>query len=149
MTAYRGRQRTSSAVGRVPWSTDLVIVAAAVVSALVAWLFMARLAGVNLTVATGDTVQDVGGLAVAVSAGVGALVGVVGLRGLERLTPQALRIWTAVAVLVAVGSLLGPLSATTVTATATLIGLHAVVAGVVIVAARRSRRRNSPPWAAA
>lgn len=139
MAADREEQR-----GRVPWSTDLVIVVAAVVSVLVAWLFMARLTGVELTVSTGDTVQDVDGLAVVVAAAAAALAGVAGLRVLERLTSKALPIWTVVAVLLAVGSVLGPLSATTAAATATLIGLHAVVAVVVIAAARQSRRRHSP-----
>ena len=59
MTADRGRRRTPSVAGPVPWSTDMAIVAAAVISSLVAWLFMARLAGVELTVSTGVAVRDV------------------------------------------------------------------------------------------
>lgn len=149
MNTEREGQLPSTGTSRVPWSTDLVIVAAAVISALVAWLFMARLAGVELTVSAGNTTQEVGGLAVALTATAAALAGVAGLRVLERLTPRALPIWTVAAVLLAVGSVLGPLSATTAVAAATLIGLHAVVAVVVIVAARRSRRGHWPSWRAA
>jgi hypothetical protein len=58
---------------------------------------------------------------------------------LERLTASVLRIWTAAVLAALLGSLLGPLEAPTAAAAGTLIGLHAVVAVVVLVAARRLR----------
>lgn len=124
---------------RVPWSTDLAVVAAAVVTALVDWLFVARLADVDLAVRQGDTVRHVGGAAVAVTAGLAALAAVGLVRVLERRSATALRTWTVVAVVVFAVSLLGPLGAETRAAGGALLSLHAVVATVVIGAVLRSR----------
>lgn len=126
----------------VRWSTDLVVVGAAIACALVAWLFTAGLAGVDLAVVQGDQLRQIGGLAVAITAGVAATAGVISLRILERLTSKAVTVWTWAAVVVTLGSLLGPLSATSAAATGMLACLHGVVAAVVIVALRRSRRRS-------
>ena len=125
-----------------PWSTDLVAVGAAVVCAMFTWFFVAQLADLELTVQRGDEVQRVGGGAVALAAGVSALLGFVCLRILERATSSALGIWTVLVTVVALLSLVGPLSATTVPATGALMSLHAVVTAVVIAAAQTSRRRR-------
>lgn len=122
----------------VPWSRDLVVVAAAVVCAWVTWWLAVTAGGVDLVVSAGPGVQRVEGAAVAISAGVGALAGMLTLRALEARTSRALRIWTVLAVLALLVSLLGPSSALTPVSKGTLVGLHAVVA-VVVVAAHRSR----------
>jgi hypothetical protein len=124
-----------------PWSADGWGVVAAVVSAMVAW-GSARLADVELAVERGGDVQAIGGVAVALVAGVSALLGLTTLRLLERRTAMALPAWTGLAVLVTLVSLLGPLGATTAAGTGALLSLHGVVAGVVIAAAHSSRRRR-------
>jgi hypothetical protein len=125
-----------------PLSADGWGVVAAVVSALVAW-GSARLADVELAVERGGDVQEIGGVAVALVAGVSALLGLTTLRLLERRTSLALPAWTGLAVLVTLVSLLGPLGATTAAGTGALLSLHGVVAGAVIAAAHASRRRRS------
>jgi phosphatidylserine synthase len=126
-----------------PWSTDAVGIGAAVVCALVTWFCAARLADVDLTVRQGDETMTVGGLAVAVVAAGCALLGFATLRLLERATDRALPVWTVVAVVVALLSLLGPQAATTADARSALMSLHGVVAAVVIAAALTSRRRRA------
>lgn len=127
------------AARRTPWATDLAIVAAAVVTALVDWVFVVRLADIDLAVQQGDTVRHVGGAAVALTAGATALAGVALLRFVERRRPQPLRLWTVVVLVVLAVSLLGPLGAQTLAAGGALLSLHAVVATVVLVAGTRSR----------
>ena len=125
-----------------PLSADGWGVVAAVVSALVAW-GSARLAGVELAVERGEDVQVIGGVAVAVVAGVSALVGLAVLRLLERRTSKALPVWIGLAVAVTLVSLLGPPGATTPSGTGALLSLHGVVAAVVVAAALASRRRRA------
>jgi Family of unknown function (DUF6069) len=127
-----------------PLSADGWAVVAAVVSALVAW-GSARVADVELAVERGGDVQEIGGVAVAVVAGVSALVGLAFLRLLERRTSKALPVWIGSAVSVTLVSLLGPLGATTAAGTGALLTLHGVVAGVVIAAAVASRRHRRAP----
>lgn len=129
---------------RVPWITDLSIVGAAAVCALVAWLCLAQFAGVDLEVDSGGTVREVGGLAVVATALLVSLVGIVLLRFLESRGSGGLRTWTIVALVVTMLSFLGPLGATTAAATGVLLALHAIVATVVIVGARRSRTAFAP-----
>lgn len=124
---------------RVPWITDLSIVGAATVCALLVWLFLGELAGVDLKVDSGGTVREVGVVGVVATAFLAALVGVLLLRFLESQSAGGLRTWTIVAVVVALVSFLGPLGATTGAAKGVLLALHAIVATVVIVGARRSR----------
>lgn len=124
---------------RVPWLTDLSIVVGATVSSLVAWLCLAQLAGVDLEVGSGGSVREVGGLAVAVTALLTSLVGVLVLRVLESRGTGGLRTWSVVAVVVTLVSFLGPLGATTGAAKGALLALHTIVATVVIVGAHRSR----------
>lgn len=131
--------RTQQRRSRVPWTTDLATAWAAVVCALVLWVATAALGGVDLEVRTGDTLRQVGGVAVAVAAAVGGLLGIVLLRLLERTTSRALTIWTVVAVVGALVSLLGPLGATTTSAMGTLVAMHAIVAVVLLAGAHRSR----------
>lgn len=137
MTNVVTKQRTRQSV---PVLTDVVIVGAAVLCALITWFLAVWLGGVDLVVNTGAGDQQVGGVSVAVTAGVAALVGLIVLRILERITGKALPIWVVLAVVVTLVSLFGPLAATTAAAMGTLLTLHGVVAAVVIVAAIRSRR---------
>lgn len=125
---------------RVPWRVDLATAGAAGVCATIAWLFVAVLPGVALVVSTGTGTRTVSGVAVAVTSAVAALVGMLGLRVLERLTRRALGVWTALVVLVALLSLLGPLGAVTTVAAWALVSLHGVVTAVVLAAGHRSRR---------
>lgn len=122
------------------WTNDLVIVAAAAVCALITWAFAAPLGGVDLEVVTGDEQRTVDGVAVAVVSVLAALVGILALRILERSTDRALGVWTVIAVVVALVSLLGATAAASPAAMGTLMALHGVVAAVVIVGAVRSRR---------
>jgi hypothetical protein len=98
------------------------------------------LPGVALVVRTGAGTQAVGGVAVAFSAAVAGLLGMLALRVLERFTHRALGLWTVLVLLVALASLVGPLGAVTTAATLALVSLHAVVTAVVIAAGHRSRR---------
>ena len=68
--------------------------------------------------------------------------GLIVLRGLERFGSRGLRAWTVIALAAAALSALAPLSVTPVETRGTLLGLHGVVAAVVIVGARRSRRSS-------
>jgi len=127
---------------RVPWTTDLVIVAAATICALVTTAITTGPGGVRLEVALGGTVQRVDVVSVVVVSALAALVGVLSLRLLELATVRALPLWTGGAIAVALVSMLGPLAGTSPAAVGTLAALHAVVATVVIVASLRSRRRR-------
>lgn len=126
------------------WSDDLVAVGAAVLCALVTWFVTGYLANLELTVQRGSEIQRVTGLSVALVAGICALAAYVVLWALERATVWALRIWTVLAVVVTLISLLGPMAATSPAAKGTLIALHTVVAAAVIASAHRSRRRRRP-----
>lgn len=123
----------------VPWSTDLVIAAAAVICAMFLWLSAVQLGGVDLVVGSDDEVRHISGVAVALSAGVAAMLGLIALRGLQRFMSNAIQVWTGVVVLVTALSALGPLSATSSDVAGTLLGMHGVVAAVVLVGAWRSR----------
>ncbi len=138
MTTTTDLKNTTTA-RRVPRRVDLVTAAAAAVSALVAWLFLAVLPGVELEVRTGTGLQTVGGAAVALSAAASAFVAMVALRVLERFTRRAPGTWTVLVVVVALVSVLGPLGAVTTTATLALVALHAVVTAVVMAAGYRTR----------
>lgn len=126
-----------------PLWTDLVIVGAATICALVAWL-TTRLSGVDLTVQVGGGLQHVTGLSVAITAIVASALGLVTLRIMERLMQRPLKWWTILVVAVTLVSAMGPLGATNLAAMGALIGLHAVVAAVVLVAAWRSHRAWTP-----
>jgi hypothetical protein len=123
----------------VRWFTDLAAILAAAVCALVTWFFVVKLPGVDLTVETGGELHqvEVGDIlcATLVSAAAGFLL----LRVIERRMDKPLRLWSIIAVVVAVVSMAATRSALTGTATLALITLHSVVAAVVIAAAWRSR----------
>jgi hypothetical protein len=124
---------------RIPWRVDLATAAAAATCAVTAWLFVAVLPGLHLVVRTGADTLTVGGVEVALSAAAAGFVGMVTLRILERFTHRARALWTALVLLMAVLSLVGPLGAVTTAATWALVSLHAVVTAVVLAAGYRSR----------
>ncbi len=125
------------------WSTDLVGAAAAVGCSLVTWAIATQVVGVELTVEVREEVRRVSGPAVAIAAAGSAILGFLTLMILERITPYALSLWTALAIGFLAVSLLGPAAGTTSSARGTLIALHGVVAAVVLATAHRSRRRSS------
>ncbi len=133
----QGRARVSP-----PWRTDVAAIVAAVVCAMVMWTCTVLLADTQLIVRLGGETQVVGGGTVGVVAGMSALVGLTVLRVLEQVVPRGLEVWTALAVVTTLVSLLGPLSAASGSTAGTLAGLHGVVAAVVIASGLTSRRRR-------
>ncbi|MEU4424870.1 DUF6069 family protein [Actinoplanes sp. NPDC024001] len=101
----------------------------AVVAAEMAYLLLRYGAGFDLSLRDGPSV---GPAAVAVSAGAAALAGWALLAVLERVTARARRIWTIVAAVVFVVSLLGAAGGASAAAILGLSILHAVVAAVLI-----------------
>jgi Family of unknown function (DUF6069) len=127
---------------RVSVGRDLLVGAAAAVAALAAWSFWTQVAGVDLVVHRGDSTQQVGAAAVAVTVLVMSGLGIGLLRFLVARTANGLRTWTTVAAVVGVVSLLGPLGATTLVAGIALVTLHAITASVLVLGLRQSRRHE-------
>ena len=115
--------------------TGVAVVAAP--AAAVVWT-VARAAGIDLVVRTGGGTSEVNLVSVVVTSLVVALAGAALLRLFERRTANGLRSWTIVAICVWAVSLLGPLSATTVSAGVVLAALHLVVGAVVVLGLRRT-----------
>ena len=103
------------AVSARPGSRRLrgLAVAATVGAALVVWIVARPLAGVDLAVrqGSGKAVQHVGLASVVIVSLLAGLVGWVFLALLERYTSRARTVWTAVALVVLLLSLAGPLGA--------------------------------------
>lgn len=118
----------------------LVGVVVAVVAATAIWV-VASMLGADLTVSFGGDPIKVTVVSVVGTALLASLVGWGLLAVLRRVTSKALAIWTGVASVAAVLSLLGPLSADATGATKlTLVTMHLAVALVLIGALRRSPR---------
>lgn len=135
-TAGQLPQPTRTIRSRVPWLSDLTIVGAAGIAALVVWL----VGRVTPTVPIGDEARPVTVWAVLASALIGSLVGIIALRLLERFTTKALLTWTVLAGVFTVFSLIAPLGATTTGGVATLMALHVVVAVVTVIGVWRARK---------
>jgi hypothetical protein len=102
--------------------------AAAAVGALALWTVETRLLGVDLAVRTGDTTQEVTGVAVVVTTLGAGLAATLTAWLVDRVAPRRSRaIWTVLASAVLVVSLLGPLGATSTAATVGLVALHLLV----------------------
>ena len=125
---------------RVSWSTELVGAAAAVACALVLWATLVPLGGLELAADMGGSVKQIGVLDIALTAFGAGLVGLLALRVLERFTGRAVNIWTVTALVVLVLSYGGALMAVSTAAMWALIGLHSVVAAVIIAVGVRTRR---------
>ena len=129
---------------QTPWGADVTGTVATVTCAVIAWYFVAHAAHVDLSVETGGQVRDIGLGDVIAASLVSAGAGFGSLRGFERITGNAVRIWSALATVIALVSLLGTTGATNRTATLALISLHTVVASVLISSALRSRAHHRP-----
>ena len=123
---------------RVP---AIAVVAAAAVAAEVVFLAVHQAAGVDLAVRGGDTVTHVGAVSVAVVSVLVALAGWGLLALLRRVSTRGRRIWTVVATVVLVVSLLGPLGAESASALLGLAALHLTVGAVVIFGLRSGSAR--------
>ncbi|GIF46364.1 hypothetical protein DFJ67_4979 [Asanoa ferruginea] len=108
------------------------VVGATVVAAELVFLAVHEAAGVDLAVRSGGTVTHVGAAAVAAVSLLVALAAWGLLALLQRMSARGRRIWTIVATVIFVVSLLGPLGAETAGATLGLAALHLIVAAVVI-----------------
>jgi len=116
-------------------------VLAAILAAVLVWILIVPVFGVDLVASTGDGTVQVTSIAVAGTALLAGAAGWALLAVLEHLTRSALPAWTIVAVAVLVVSFAGPLAAGSAVATASLIVLHLVVGSVVVLGLRRSARR--------
>lgn len=139
-TTSPSTRRRRPEVHRRRWLTVLTTMA----TATAAWTVARPIGGVDLAVRTGGSTRQVEGLAVTLTALVAGLASWLLLVLLEHRTPRALGIWTVIAAAVFVGSLLGPLGAVTAGGRAVLVGLHALVAVMLVVGMRRSARRVPP-----
>jgi len=122
-TGYRRPRRISS-------------VLAATASSFPVWASTAHL---DLTIHRNGTVQEIGPVAVVLSALFAGLAGWALLTLLERFTSRPRRNWTITAAVTLVLSLTGPLTqATNLTTTLALISMHLVVASVLIPSLART-----------
>ena len=106
------------------------VVAVAVVAAEIVFLLIDQVAGLPLSV---PGQGDVGAVAVGVTAAVAGLLGWALLAFLQRATRRGRTAWAAIASVVLLLSLAGPLGAATVGAGAALAALHLTVGLVLIV----------------
>jgi hypothetical protein len=117
----------------------LLTVLAATGSGLAGWMIAGPIGGIDLTARQGGSTSEVGPAAVVVTAVAVGLAGWAALAGLERIAVRARAVWTALAVLTLVGSLLGPLAAATNgPARVSLAALHLIVGAVLIGGLRRT-----------
>ncbi|HEY1117586.1 MAG TPA: DUF6069 family protein [Acidimicrobiales bacterium] len=115
----------------------VVVLAAGTVAAVVC--LAVRAAGVDLTVRSGSGSREVGLGSAVVTAVVAAAAGAGLLHVLDPRTQRARRWWTIVALTVWGLSFIGPLSATSASAGATLATLHLLVGAVIVAGLRLSR----------
>jgi hypothetical protein len=121
-----------------PRRARALAVIAATLAALAVWLITDPLLGIDLTGTTRPGSQQLQPITPALVAGASLAVALAGwalLALLERFTARARTIWTAVALLVALLSLAGPLSALASTTAANVLALalmHLAVAAVLI-----------------
>ena len=128
---------------RVSSSSPVTAVLGATAAAVVIWL-VAIAAGADLTVSfgAGQPIQKVTVVNVVVAALVGSLAGWGLLALLRRFTANARAIWTIIAIVFALFSLGGPLSAVASTGTkVALVAMHLAVATVTILGLRRTKGR--------
>jgi hypothetical protein len=128
---------------RVSSGSPVAAVLGATAAAVAIWI-VATAAGADLTVSfgPGQPIQRITVVNVIVAALVGSLAGWGLLALLRRFTANARAIWTAIAIIVALLSLGGPLSAVASPGTkVSLVAMHLAVATVTIVGLRRTRGR--------
>lgn len=121
-----------------PRRARALAVVAAALAALAVWLVTDPLLGIDLAGPTRPGSQELMSITPALVAGTSLVVALAGwalLALLERFTARARTIWTAIAVLFALLSLAGPLSALASTSAANALALalmHLAVAAVLI-----------------
>ncbi|MGI5255885.1 DUF6069 family protein [Streptomyces angustmyceticus] len=128
-----------------PRSTRLLAVLGTVAATLVVWVIGTVLLGVELDarMQPGAAVQHIGPAAVVLASLVVGLAAWALLALLERLTVRPRRVWTVVAVVVLVLSLIAPLqSGVTTGAKVTLLCMHLVAAAVLVPALGRPAARR-------
>lgn len=130
--------RTSISRSRTRRARALVVLAATG-AGLLGWAVAGPIAGIHLAVRLGPTapVQHIGPGAVVIAALLTGLASWALVAVLERFTAKARTIWTTGALITLVLSLTGPLAGLTTAATIALIGLHLLVATVLIAGLRR------------
>ena len=121
-----GRPSTTSSATRRR-ALRAVTMVAAVLAAVLVWILIVPIFGVDLIVTGAALLAGAAGWAL--------------LATLEHLTRSAVPAWTVVAVLVLAVSLADPIAAASAIATASLIVLHILVGTVVVLGMRRSARR--------
>ncbi|MFB9449229.1 hypothetical protein Dvina_31175 [Dactylosporangium vinaceum] len=114
-----------------PAATRALAIVGATVGAILVWVIAHQAVG-DLNVKTGDSSQTVSIVAVILTVVFAGLIGWGLLAILERATGKARTIWTVVAVVFLVLSLLGPLGAVGTGAKVSLLLMH-LVAGAVII----------------
>lgn len=124
---------------RRSWRDDLPVAAVAAGAATLLWL-LARLAGVDLEVHSGGSTQHVGVLATVITPVAATLAAGALLRGWERRSFRARRRWTGLALGVLALSLLGPVSALSLSAGLVLAAMHLLVGAVIVVGLTRTGR---------
>src|SRR5882762_4547411 len=125
---------------RVSSGSPVTAVLGATAAAVAIWL-VATLAGADLTVSfgSGQPIQKITVVNVVVAALVGSLAGWGLLALLRRFTAKARAVWTVIAIVFALLSLAGPLSAIASAGTkVSLVAMHLAVATVLIVILRRT-----------
>jgi hypothetical protein len=116
----------------------------AAAATLMVWTVAGPLAGIDLTVRSGDELQHVGPAAVLATALLPGLAGWALLALLERITRRARLAWTTGALLSLAVSLAGPLASGVGTATkVALVSMHLVVAAVLIPGLARTSTLGS------
>ncbi|MDN5996767.1 DUF6069 family protein [Acidipropionibacterium jensenii] len=123
-------------------ANDLAVIVTTIICAMITWVMVAPVAGVDLSVGTGGQTISVSAGSVALTAAATSIAGLLVLRLLERLSAHGLRIWLIVAIVVAVLSMLAPLGAVSTAAAGSLMALHGVVAAVLITGAYRAHRQR-------
>lgn len=116
-----------------------LIVAGTAACAFVLWLVEHAVLGADLAVRSGSSVQEIGGPAVVA---VALLVGLAAwglLALLERTTAGGRRVWTVIAAVILLLSLLGPLSGVTAGAKLALALQHLCVGGLLLLLLPRAK----------
>ncbi len=124
------------------WRDDVGVAAVAAGAAALVWVG-ARLCGVGLAVRSGSGTREIGLVSVVVTAAVVTLAAGGLLRVLDRRTAGAGRVWTCVALVVLLVSLVGPAGAATLSAGLTLAAMHLLVGVVVILGLRHGLAARS------
>ena len=110
----------------------LITVIGAAAAALALWIVAVPLAGVDLEAGQGDGAQQVQPFMVVAGPLLAGFAGWALLAVLERRTSRAGRIWTVTAAAVLAVSMLGPLGGAGAASKLVLLGMHLVVAAVLI-----------------